>query len=694
MESIPLLKDIVILLAVSVPMTVVLTRFGLPTIVGFFLTGLIIGPSTLGLVTEVETIETLAQIGVVLLLFTIGLEFSVTRMLGVKREAMLGGGLQLGLTITLVWIFATVMGLDFEVALLLGFAVSLSSSAIVLKLLTDRVEVNSSHGKLSVGILLFQDICVVLMVLVLQGLAGGPDGMGGAVGGTGSSVIIILKEIAIALLAMALIVVTVAYLVPKLFHEVVKLRNREVFILTVVLVCLGTAWLTSLIGLSLAIGAFVAGLAISESEYSNQIVAEVLPFRDTFSSLFFISIGMLLEVDYLASHALTVLAVVAGIVALKALVVVGAGRALGYPLRLSVIVGLNLAQIGEFSFILIMMGEEYGFMTEDLYQLMLSATIVSMALTPFVFQFSPRIASAVGRVFGARIPKDRVDIKAGLKEHVIIVGYGLNGRNLARVLKETAIGHIVMDVNTDRIRSARKEGHRAHFGDSSHPEILKRMGIENAKMLVLAISDPFATRRTVKFARELNPTINIIVRTRYIDELEDLYRIGANQVISEEFETSVEIFANVLREYRVPGNIIKNQIAIVRQEGYAMLRDPSMETDMLESLRNILETSTMDTFFVEEGCAVEGRTLGELDLRARTGGVTVMAVIRKGNATTNPQGDFKIETGDMLVLLGSHFELNAAMQILREECPVAPPPGSDEEGEDAGDEEGEGGKEG
>ena len=678
MESIPLLKDIVILLAVSVPVTVVLTRFGLPTIVGFFLTGLIIGPSTLGLVTEIETIETLAQIGVVLLLFTIGLEFSVTRMLGVRREAMLGGGLQLGLTITLVWIFATVMGLDFEVALLLGFAVSLSSSAIVLKLLTDRVEVNSSHGKLSVGILLFQDICVVLMVLVIQGLAGGASDMGD---GGGVSAALIIKEIAIALVAMALIVVTVAYIVPKLFGEVVKLRNREVFILTVVLVCLGTAWLTSLIGLSLAIGAFVAGLAISESEYSNQIVAEVLPFRDTFSSLFFISIGMLLEVNYLASHALTVLAVVVGIVALKALVVVGAGLVLRYPLRLSVIVGLNLAQIGEFSFILIMMGEEYGFMTHDLYQLMLSATIVSMALTPFAFQFSPRIASVVGRVFGARVPKERLDIKAGLKDHVIIVGYGLNGRNLARVLKETAIGHIVMDVNTDRIRSARKEGHRAHFGDSSHPEILKRMGIEGAKMLVLAISDPVATRRTVTSARELNPTINIIVRTRYIDELEDLYRIGANQVISEEFETSVEIFANVLREYRVPGNIIKNQIAIVRQEGYAMLRDPSIAHDMLESLKNILETSTMDTFYVEDGCAVSGRTLGELDLRARTGGVTVMAVIRKGNATTNPQGDFRVEIGDMLVLLGSHFELNAAMQILREECPVATAPEADEDEE-------------
>lgn len=659
MEDVSLLQDIVILVAVSVPISILLTRLGLPTIVGFFLTGIIIGPGGFALITETETVETLAQIGVVLLLFTIGLEFSVTRMLSIRKEAMLGGGLQILFTVFLVWVFETLMGQSFQVALLLGFVVSLSSSAIVLKLLTDSIEVNSSHGKLSVGILLFQDISMVLMVLVIQGFGEG----------TGVSAVVIAREIGIAIVAMFIIVVTVAYIVPRLFYEVVKLKNREVFILTIVLVCLGTAWITSSLGLSLAVGAFIAGLAISESEYSNQIVAEVLPFRDTFSSLFFISMGMLLNVVYLYNHIWELLGVVAAVIALKALVVVGVGQILRYPLRLSVIVGLNLAQIGEFSFILILMGEEYGIIHEDMYQMLLAMSLITMAITPFVFQYSPRIAAVIGRSLGMRFAGAKFKPKTQMENHVVIVGYGLNGRNLAHVLSETAIEHLVMDINFDRVRKAKKSGHSAYFGDSSHPEVLKMMGVDKAKMLVLAITDPVSTRRTVKNARELNPGLNIIVRTRYINELDELYKLGATQVIPEEFETSVEIFSRVLKAYSVPGNIIQNQIDLVRQEGYVMFRNPSLGQDRLANLASILETSVMDTFYIDEGCGLAGMTLEKLNLRRRTGGATIMAVLRGGHAETNPRGDFVMEVGDVLVILGSHSDLNTVMKILKEVCP-------------------------
>ncbi|MBI5345122.1 MAG: cation:proton antiporter, partial [Deltaproteobacteria bacterium] len=362
MENIPLLRDIAIIMAISVPISIVLTRAGLPTIIGFLLTGVIIGPYGFRLVTEMKTVETLSQIGIVLLLFTIGLEFSVTRILNIRRESLAGGGLQVGLTALLVLLMALILKMPFPVALLLGFIISLSSTAIVLKLLMDKGEVNSPHGNLSVGVLLFQDVCVVLMVMLLQIIWGR----------TGAGSFELAKGIGISLVSFAMIVVIVAYFIPRLFNHVVKIRNREVFILTIVLVCLGTAWVASKFGLSLAMGAFIAGLAISESEYSNQIVAEVIPFRDTFSALFFISIGMLLDSQYFISNMAWILILAGAIISVKAAAMTGVARVLSYPLRLSVVVGLNLAQIGEFSFILIKTGSEFGFLSHGLYQSLLA----------------------------------------------------------------------------------------------------------------------------------------------------------------------------------------------------------------------------------------------------------------------------------------------------------------------------------
>ncbi len=658
MESIPLLKDMIILLGISVPISIILMRIGLPTIVGFLLTGVIIGPFGFGLVTEVHKIEVLAEIGVVLLLFTIGLEFKVSRMLKIKREAMLGGGLQLALTGLLVLGLTTYMGLGFNLALTLAFIVSLSSSVIVLKLLGDKGLLKSAHGNLSVGILLFQDICVVIMVMVVQGFSEG----------AGIDGLALLKELGLAIVVVLAIVVSSAYVVPRLFHQIVKLRNREVFILAVVLLCMGTAWLTSLVGLSLAIGAFIAGLVVSESEYSHQIVAEVLPFRDIFSSLFFVSIGMLLDIHFFTSNMAVIALIVLAVILLKSFIVILVAQIIRYPLRMAIIVGLTLAQIGEFSFILMKIGEKSGVIPNNIYQLVLASTVVTMALTPFLMQGAVPLAGFVGRVLGIRAVRGGGKVKARLKDHVIIVGYGLNGRNLANVLKETGIAHLILDVNYERIKNARKGGHTAFYGEAGHPEILKMLGVENAKMLVLGISDSVATRKAVKAAKDINPQICIIVRTRYIDDLEELYKLGATQVIPEEFETSVEIFARVLKEYRIPGNIIQNQIDLVRHEGYAMFRGQSMDIDRLAHLERILETSVMDTFFVEEGSAIEGKTLAELDLRRKTGGATVMALIRKGTATTNPRGDFKVEEGDMMVILGSHMDLNKAMKILKAEA--------------------------
>ncbi len=300
-----------------------------------------------------------------------------------------------------------------------------------------------------------------------------------------------------------------------------------------------------------------------------------------------------------------------------------------------------------------------------------------MALTPFIFQWSSTVASSAGRYFarggkGAELDadngKDEDGEKKETKNHVVIIGYGVNGRHLAQVLKSTSIQHVILDINMVKIRRAKAEGHRAFYGDASHPELLRKMHIDKAKMLVVAISDPITTRRVVESSRRLNPSLSIIVRTRYLHEVEDLYKLGANQVIPEEFETSVEIFARVLKDYRIPKNIIQTQIDIVRQEGYAMLRTPSVDTERLASLTSVLEESLMETFYVEAGCAVAGRTLAELDLRHQTG-TSVIAVVRKGSATTNPPASHQIAPGDILVMIGSHAQLNAAGDLLSEACP-------------------------
>ena len=660
MENIPILRDFVILIAVCVPISIIFARIGIPTIVGFLVTGVLIGPFGLGLVTEMHSVEVLAEIGVVLLLFTIGLEFSLTKMLKIRREALYGGGLQVAITVLLVLFFVKITGFSLQVAILMGFIVSLSSTAITMKLLLDRSELNSSHGNFSVGILLFQDLAVVFMVIVLHSL--GESG--------GVEPLAIAEGLGIAIVAIIIIVLFASKLLPKLFQLVLRLRNREVFILTIVLVCMGTAIITSLFGLSLALGSFIAGLVISDSEYSEQIVSDVIPFRDTFSSVFFISIGMLLEFKFFIYNLPQLILISIAILIVKALIITVIGRLLRYPIRLSIQVGLILAQVGEFSFILIKMGKGYEILSEPLYQTMLAVSIITMALAPFIFKYSGNIAYTLGGFLGAReLKRDSArKPKAKMSNHVLIVGYGITGQNLSKVLLKTGINHIVIDMNADRVKEAVKEKHMAFYGDASHHDFLRKMGVERAKVIVVAITDPIGTRRIVKNARDLSASATIVVRTRYIREVEDLYKLGASQVIPEEFETSVEIFARVLKDYAIPTNIIENQIDLVREQGYAMLRHPDLSSSTMQKLTAVLEATIMDTFYVDDTCNIAGKTIGELNLRNETG-VNIIAVVRSGKAETNPRADYRLESADILVLLGAHAELHQAMEILRFKCP-------------------------
>ena len=657
-DSFPLLQDLLVLLLASLPIVFILNRFRLPGTGGFMITGVVIGPYGLGLIRDVHAIEVLAEIGVVLLLFTIGLEFSLRRILDMKRLVLIGGSLQVTITTMGATAIAYLLGRPINQAIFFGFLFALSSTAIVLKSYIDRAEIDSPHGRAGVGILLFQDLSIVPMMLMVPILGGSQE----------RSLTRIGLTLGVAILAIAGIILAARIIVPYLLYHIVRLRSSEVFIISIVLLSLGTSWLTSQFGLSLALGAFIAGMVLSESEYSHQVAADILPFRDVFNSIFFISIGMLLSASALASDVGIVLAWVAALIIGKALIVMGVIRILGYSLRVSIMTAVGLAQVGEFSFILAKVGSAEGLLSAPDYQRFLAASILSMIATPFLIKAAPRIGYAVHSLFGpdSLLEPSVTGVDAGddsLRGHVVVIGYGLNGRNLARVLRSTRVPYVVLDLNAEAIREAGVRGERVVYGDATRREVLLHVGTEHARILVVAISDPAATRLTAGLARQMNPNIHIIVRTRYMSEMQDLRQLGADEIIPEEFETSIEIFSRVLAEYGIARHVIQKQISAIRAEGYEMLRVPLLAAVDINEIADSLKGAATESLFVEPDWYAVGKTIGELQLRTKTG-VTIIAVTHDGNTDINPGPETTVEAEDVLVLLGGSDQIDSAVEVI------------------------------
>jgi K+:H+ antiporter len=659
-HDLPLLDDLLILLIASIPIAFVCHRLRLPVIVGFMITGVVIGPYGLGLIKDAQAVEALAEIGVVLLLFTIGLEFSLRRMVDMKRLVLWGGGLQVLLTVLAVaGIFRLLGGANGQ-ATFFGFLFALSSTAIVLKTYMDRLEIDTPHGKAGVGILLFQDLCIVPMMLLVPVLSGRE----------GSSLTNIAIKLGTALAVIAGIILAARFVAPFLLHHIVRLRSPEVFIIFVVMVSLGTAWLTSHFGLSMALGAFIAGIVLAESEYSHQIVSDVMPFRDVFNSVFFISIGMLLSLGSLAANLPVVIGWFGALVLGKAIIVLAVARLLGNSLRVASMVGIGLAQVGEFSFILAKVGLGQGLLSEVDYQRFLATSILSMIATPFLIKAAPRVGYALQAKLAPGSPLDpKIDDLGEVSQrpgkHVVVVGYGMNGRNLTKVLHRVGIPYVVLELNAELVRGARADGVPVVYGDAGRKEVLQHVGVRQAEILVVAISDPVSTRRAVALARELNPELCIIVRTRYMAEVDELYQLGANQVIPEEFETSVEIFSRALREYGVSRNVIQREVEEIRSEGYQMLRSASLPLAELGKIADAFGSTATDTIFIGPGSPAVGKTLKEIDLRNRTG-ASVTAAIRDGNTQINLGPEFRIEEDDILVLLGTTEQVEKAVESINQ----------------------------
>lgn len=641
------LAETLAVLVAAVAVLLICARLRLPAVAGLPLTGVLIGPSGLALV-HAERVEVFAEVGVVLLLFTIGLELSVGQLVELKRPFLAGGSLQALLTAGAATLALVAAGLPGRTAVFAALIVTLSSTAVVLKLYADRGESETPPGRVILGILLFQDFLVVPMLVLAPVLAGAVAGSGLALAGL----------FAASLAALGVVFVTARFAVPRLLDRFVRSRVREVFVLGALALCLAMAWTTQSLGLSAALGAFLAGVLVSESEYSHQVVADIAPFRDVFASVFFVSIGMLVDVPRALAHLPAIVGAALAVVALKAAAATAAVRWIGYPARVAWVAGLGLAQIGEFSFVVMTLGRGLGLLSEDAFQLLLGTAVLTLLATPALVHVAPALADRLGR--GA--PRSAA-APIGLARHVVIVGYGVNGGLLARVLDEAHIPHVVVELAADTARRARREGREVIWGDATRREILERAGVPRAEVVVFAVSDSQAVQRSVRLARQLNPTIEIVVRTRRVHEIEALQEAGADQIVAEEFETAIEVFTRVLGRYHVPRHLVRAQTRALRGEGYRMLRAEALHPEVSQAVLDALAAGTTDLFQVERDGPAAGRTLRELELRQRSG-ATVIALVRGERSHTNPSPEMAIEPGDCLVLVGSHEEIDRAFAML------------------------------
>ncbi|MDX1637267.1 MAG: cation:proton antiporter [Balneolaceae bacterium] len=661
--GLPFLNELVALFLVSVGIAYLCYRLKLVPIVGFLIAGVLIGPNALAVVPDQELVDILAEIGVILLLFTIGIEFSLEKLNRIRKAIVIGGGMQVLVTAGAVTGLLAAFGVDLNSGIYTGFLVALSSTAIVLGLLSQRRETDTPAGQLSLAVLIFQDLAIIVMVLLVPILAGQSD--------SGLDVLWILGK---AILLIALVIVLARRIVPWILEKVAKTRKQELFLLTVVAICFGTAALTAVANVSLALGAFLAGLVVSESHFSEQALSEILPLRTIFNAVFFVSVGMLLDISYVLDYPLILLGTAAAVIMLKLLITSASLLSLGYPVRIAAASGLALAQIGEFSFVLERAGRVAGItpagMGEMGSQTFIAVSVLLMILTPFQLKFASGFGNILSRTPLRHLGQDSElpdpGEQSSLEDHVIIVGYGPAGRRLVTVLRETGIPFVVIEMNPDSVDEMRQQQIPAIYGDASSRHILEMADIEKAKLCVIAINDPSASPRIIKAAHYQNPTLQIIVRTRYLTEVEMLENAGADIVIPEEMETTVRIFSQVLGAYMIPEQEIEQQIRTLRAEDYKILRGSIQEAHLMVLQGLDEEGLHTRAVAVRRGSPAAHNTLRELQLRNRYD-LSVLAVRRGTKTIGNPDGDFVVEPGDRLVLVGTADQFVASADLFREE---------------------------
>jgi CPA2 family monovalent cation:H+ antiporter-2 len=563
MGHVPLLDELAIVAALAVLVTVVLSRLKLPTVAGLLSAGALLGPFGFGLVSSVHAIEVLAEVGVVLLLFSIGLEFSLARLREVLRQVALGGAVQVGLTTAATVGVSMAFGQSLSRGLLFGFVFALSSTAIVLRALAERRELDAPHGKFIVGTLIFQDLLVVPMVLIVPLLGAGLPAHHVA-----ASIGLALGKAAVVVVGTVLVA---RFVVPRVLGWVDASRSREVFLLAILALCIGTAWLTSMVGLSLSLGAFLGGMVVADTEYSHRAMGDILPLRDAFVSIFFVSLGMLFDFRVVILQPLLVLGLLVGFVVAKGLLATLAALAMRFPSRVAWLAGVGLAQFGEFGFVLSRLAEQNHVIDAETLRPLLAAGIVSMFLTPLLVRWAPhirageRLLAPLERLIGVR-SIDEADEGRTITGHVIIVGFGLAGRLAAQALLTAEVPFVVLELNASNVRAGKELGLPVYYGDATSAEALGHAHLSEARLVVLLMNDPQAAERIVDTVRREAPRVPLLVRARYLAERAGLLRIGARDVVAEEVEGAVEVIERLLSSVEAPRDVIDAALRSVRHD--------------------------------------------------------------------------------------------------------------------------------
>jgi monovalent cation:H+ antiporter-2, CPA2 family len=651
------LADILLLLAATLLVVASLRRLALPPVLGFLTVGVLLGPFALGWVQDTEITRALAEFGVVFLLFTLGLEFSLPRMIAMRHEVFAVGGAQLVLTAAVFGGVAWWLGAPAAVAIVLGGAVAMSSTAIVMQQLVEQDEMNRTHGRLAFGILLFQDLAFVPF-LALAGVisVAGEEWAAGEVG------FAVLKAAA----ALAIVLAAGRWLLRPMFHEIARSRTRELFTLAVLFVAIAAAWATHAVGLSLALGAFLAGMMLAETEYRYQVESGIRPFRDTLLGLFFVTIGMRLDMRLILEQALVVTALLAGLLVLKTAVVTLVSRRSSGSWFKSLRTGIVLSEGGEFGFALIALLLQNRLLAQDTTQLLLAAITLSMVLSPLLIRHNKAIARFLLRdqrpVPRVMSPVDVATAALAHREHVILCGYGRVGQNVARVLDGQGFEYIAMDLDPYRVRTAREAGDPVIYGDAADEEMLEAVGLGHASAVIITFADPERSLAIIQAVRRLRADVPVLVRTADDTRLDELLAAGATEVIPETLEAALMLVSHALLVLDVPMSRVVKTVGDIRRHRYSLLRSVfrSDKAGLIDDSHALREE--LHTVVVPPGAWAVSRSIAEA--RQRGAEVSFSAVRRDGIVGRDPDPQMKLRAGDVVVLYGTPEALEHAEAVL------------------------------
>lgn len=641
--------DIALILVAAFIGGVVAQRFGLPLILGYIMAGVLVGPNTPGpTVAEVHEIELLAEIGVALLLFAIGLHFPLGELAPVKKIALIGTPIQMGLTGLFGYgLGSVVLGLDWTQSVWLGAILSLSSTAVVLKTLTEQGVINTLASRVIVGMLIVQDLAVVPLIILLPELGNIGEGL--------SELGIAVVQATIFIGAMALFGTRVF---PWLMARIASFNSRELFLISVVAIGLGIGYGTYQFGLSFAFGAFVAGMVLSQSDYSHQALADIGPLRDLFAMLFFVSVGMLIQPAFLWQNAGTVALVVLLVFLVKGTIFAGITRGFGYGNIAPFAVSLGLFQVGEFSFVIAREGLAAEAISQETYSIALTTAVVTMALTPF----ATRLAQPVYSRWRERFPKEQLDTfnlpENGLRNHIVVAGHGKVGTFVAQLLDRLDQEFVVIESNPSRADEIREQGLPTIFGDAAAHPVLEAAGVGTARLVVVTMPDAAGVRLAIDRIKQINPEVHIVARAATVDQLEELKALDVYEAVQPEFEAALELGRQALSHLGVGAAEIQRFSDRVRRELYAPVSADSIGDGLLDQLKRTSRMIETEWVRLPEKSELAGKTLGELELRSQIG-ISVVALIRGEDVIPNPGPEDHLEPGDMVGTLGTRDQTEA-----------------------------------